>query len=247
MIRLFIRNLFRSLFVDVIVYAISAVITLIVAVVGDLVFNDLLGLFEVLTLPVTMIMIAVVSFFVSWFIVFVMTDGTPYICFSYDEFHCGKAMPHIAHLFFHMLLLFVLVAGGLSLFGWLKWDWLKGFLNQNEWYLFMLLVFPSVCVSQFMYFAVGFGYYKGIKCSKCKHVFCIKEKSTQGEAWDTYGYTDRTRNESIGSIGSIDVRADVTRRQYHRRRHSTALVNGHCVLCKNEYSYTRHSSYKEKL
>ena len=225
---------------SVIVYVIAGIITVVLAVVWDLIFVDGLGMewLELLRVNRLMILCAVVSLLVG--LIAMSIRGVS--CNAHGHY------PHVFPLVFMLFVNFVLLGGAGVVYGYLRYDVIVSLCESNELYILLVLAPPALCGAQLMFFLCGWKKYASAeKCPECKRLFCLKETSrhTTGEEYDTYSYTDTTRNEKIGSIGSIDVRANVTERTYHKTHHTKYKVYYKCQKCGHEGSYITHKTHTE--
>lgn len=241
MIRLFFKNLFNGLRSTVFVYLISGVVTVILSVVWDLIVVDLIGAksLALLTVPALMITDLIIASIVS----FIKDNRYSSISDRY---------PHIASVISVLVLIFVLLGGASAAFGILGYDYICKCCEKSEVYIFLTLIPPAGFISQLFYFIEGCKKYKLDMCSKCKHVFCIEDRSVKDlDNYSTYGYTDTTKNETIATIGSgsskINVKADVTRRQYTETETVVQERRRVCKHCGADYNYTAHRRFKRKI
>lgn len=238
MIRLFLKNVLRSLLVSVIVYLIAGILTVVLAVVWDLIFVDALNMeyLELLRVPRLMIMCSVIGLIAGFLAAF--------LCPFRDTAH--GHYPRVAGLIF-MLLPIVLLFGGSGAFcGYYFYGEIVSLCESSEVYIMLVLVPPALFTSQLAYFICGcLKYGAENSCPQCKRVFCLTDTGSvkTGDEYDTYSHTDTTRNEKIGSIGSIEVHANVTERTYYKTHYTGYKVYCKCKRCGYEGSYI---SYKSK-
>ncbi len=181
-------------------------------------------------------------------------DASEYLDPSNQKYYKGakKASPRVTQLHFLKFIIFLMFAGSGAIFIWLKWDWFTGIIFQdidaalkdNTIMVTILLAVESVIISQFFYFGFCVADYSGQVCPKCKHAFFLEKVELSSTHSQKQGYKDKTKRENVGSIGEVQIYADVTSRKYYTDHHTTTRYHYKCHYCGDEGVCTRHKHYQ---
>lgn len=252
-VRLFFKHIIRSALVSVPVYVAAGLLSIIVAFVVDLIL-EIFGVKHVLWTPTGLLILGCIfGFFGGLGIVFGICgagdDGKRrFEDDGYYTFKVGWARgkyryPRYAGVAFELFLHLALWVGVIV---WAYLKYYKGFAaayDDSFLNLLALLAFPILLTSQIAYFLWGLLEYGSARCDKCRHVFCLDENSRTTDAYNTYDYTETTKRENIGSIGDVQIYANVTRGKVTKTRHTKADVNINCCACGDHRNLERHSTY----
>lgn len=153
-----------------------------------------------------------------------------------------QAAPSFTELCVLQLIVCLLFAVSGAVFILIKSSWLSGVIFQdidaalkdNTVMITVWLGVESVIVSQIFYFIFTCIGYKEFVCKKCKRAFFIERKILDEKVYEKQGYVDKASRENIGSIGDIQVYADVTRRHNYTSRRKVTYYHYKCHYCGNE-------------
>lgn len=259
-VRLSFKHIIRSLLVSIPACAGGAILTFIVAIVFDLI-SGMFGVgFKLMSesyiiFPCAICGLVAAFLIVSWICGFITygkrsfsSDGLYTFrvstSYPYSE-HSSIKFPRYSVVVWQLVLHFLVFATVIVTIFLSEYEELVSTADDNVVSLILLMALPLLLATQIAYLFVGIGEYKRARCPKCKHVFCINEKSKTKAEYNTYGYSEKTSRENIGSIGSTQIYADVTRGKITTTHHTESDVFYNCCACGHSGKYKSHISYKK--
>lgn len=253
MVKIFFKNFFRSLLTSLVIAIVGGIVSIIITLLAAFI-GEITEAFEVT--PTAILVITIIVAAVASFLWFAIASVSGEWFFSGEEDYVDKP-PHAVVGILLLLLINVLIGGAavyMMISGYERLITLIEAASQKQQflnpYLLLFVLFPTVAVSQVMYFfAIMIHYGSWQICFKCGRMFCISYSYTGYHSSQKTKYKTKTRKEKIGSVSAggvkiADVSANVTRGHYETTTADVTHYNGRCVRCG---SGKKNSSFNTKV